>query len=85
MNNMDEYLYWLWPYELKTHIPRIEKLMLEGMSKIITSVRIGVETTCMNFWDKKAQEFSTIQWSPDGLPILEDPPFVKELLTKKGA
>ena len=55
------------------------------MSQVIKTVRIGVETTCMLHWDKKAQEFSTIQWSPDGLPILEDPPFVKELLTKKGA
>lgn len=81
----DEYLYWLWPNELQTHIPIIENLMLQGMRTVITDVKVGVESSCMTHWDKKALTLDAITWSSDGLPILEDPPFVKELLTKKGA
>ena len=76
----DEYVYWLWPDELKVHIPIIEKLMLDGMCSIITDVKVGVESSCMLHWDKKATEFTKLSWTDDGLPILEEPPFVKELL-----
>jgi DNA polymerase I-like protein with 3'-5' exonuclease and polymerase domains len=83
----DEYIYWLWPNELQTHIPIIEDLMLRGMRTVITDVKVGVESSCMLHWDKKAIEFSKLQWAPDGTPILEEPPFVKQLLTEqqKGA
>jgi len=76
----DEYLYWLWLNELQTHIPIIERLMIAGMKKYIPDVKVGVESSCMLHWDKKATEFTKLQWTPDGLPILEEPPFVKELL-----
>lgn len=82
----DEYVYWLWPDEIQTHIPIIERLMLDGMCSVITDVKVGVESSCMLHWDKKATEFSKIQWAPDGTPILEEPPFVKQLKeTQKGA
>ena len=76
---MDEYLYWLWPNELQTHIPIIERLMIDGMKTVIPDVKVGVESSCMLHWDKKATEFTKIQWTEDGLPILEEPPFVREL------
>lgn len=82
---MDEYLYWLWPHEILTHIPIIEKLMIAGMKTVIPDVKVGVESSCMLHWDKKATEFSELKWTPDGLPILEEPPFVKSLLQQKGA
>lgn len=75
----DEFLYWLWPNELQTHIPIIENLMIGGMKTVIPDVKVGVESSCMLHWDKKAIEFSKLQWTPDGLPILEEPPFVQEL------
>ena len=76
----DEYLYWLWPNEIQTHIPIIEQLMIAGMQTVIPDVKVGVESSCMLHWDKKATEFSKLSWTDDGLPILEEPPFVKELL-----
>ena len=78
----DEYVYWLWPHEVKTHIPIIEKLMLQGMCSIITDVKVGVESSCMLHWDKKATEFTKLSFDDNGLPILEEPPFVKELLSQ---
>lgn len=75
----DEFVYWLWPNELQTHIPIIEKLMLQGMCSLITDVKVGVESSCMLHWDKKAKTFDSLEWTPDGLPILEEPPFVQEL------
>lgn len=84
---LDEYLYWLWPHEIRTHIPVIEKLMLDGMRTVISDVAVGVESSCMLHWDKKAKVFSEIEFDSKGLPILEEPPFVKQLLTEqqKGA
>ena len=67
----DEYLYWLWPHELKTHIPKIESLMIAGMKQYIGSVKVGVETTCMVHWNKKAPTLDELTWAPDGTPILE--------------
>jgi hypothetical protein len=57
--------------------------MLKGMCSIITDVKVGVESSCMLHWDKKATEFSKLKWTSDGLPILEEPPFVKQLLTEQ--
>ena len=79
----DEYLYCLYPEEIKLHVPIIENIMIEGMHKIIPDVKVKVETTCMLHWDKKAAEFNTLQWNPDGTPILEEPPYVQNLLTHK--
>ena len=53
--------------------------MVGAMRQVISHVSVGVETTCMKFWDKKATEFAKLQWTPEGLPILEEPPFVQEL------
>ena len=78
----DEYLYWLWPNELQTHIPIIESLMIAGMKTVIPDVKVGVESSCMLHWDKKATEFSKLSFDDNGLPILEEPPFVKELLSQ---
>ena len=78
----DEYLYWLWPNELQTHIPIIESLMIAGMKTVIPDVKVGVESSCMLHWDKKATEFSKLSFDDSGLPILEEPPFVKELLSQ---
>lgn len=75
----DEFLYWLWPNELQTHIPIIEKLMVDGMRTVIVSTKVGVETSCMLWWNKKATVFQDLQYMDDGTPILEPPPFVKSL------
>lgn len=75
----DEYLYCLYPEELRAHIPIIERLMVDGMKTVIPDVTVKVETTCMLHWDKKAKAFEDIEWTNDGRPILEEPPFVKQL------
>lgn len=75
----DEYVYWLYPEELKVQIPVIEKIMIESMAKIIPDVKVGVETSCGLHWDKKAVEFEKLEWTPEGLPILEEPHFVQEV------
>ena len=76
---LDEYLYWLWPHELKTHIPIIEKLMVDAMHQVIHATKVGVESSCMKWWDKSATEFSALEYDERGLPILEEPPFVQSL------
>jgi len=79
----DEYLYCLYPDELKIHVPIIEKLMIQGMKTVIPDVNVKVETTCMLHWDKKATEFVNLQWTPDGAPIIDEPPYVQKILTHK--
>ena len=41
----DEYVYCLYQDELKLHIPVIEQIMINGMKKIITDVKVKVETS----------------------------------------
>ncbi len=82
---MDEFLYQLYPEEVKTHIPIIEELMLNGMRRAIPDVKIGVESSLMTHWDKGAKEISKIEWDDNGLPILELPPLVKEVYDKRNA
>ena len=79
----DEYLYCLYPDELKIHIPVIEKLMIAGMKTVIPDVNVKVETTVMLHWDKKAVEFTKLQWEPDGTPIIEEPPYVRKLFNQE--
>lgn len=79
----DEYVYCLYPDELKLHVPVIEQIMISGMRKVITDVKVKVETTCMWHWDKKATEFTKLQWTPDGAPIIDEPPYVQKILTHK--
>ena len=74
----DEVNYWLWPDELKTHIPIVEKCMIDGMRAACPDVKVKVETNCMLHWDKDAPKFQDIQWDDNGNPIIEEPPFVKE-------
>ena len=78
----DEYLYCLYPTELKTHIPEVERLMLDGMRTVIPDVKLGVETTCMLHWDKKATAFEDLEWDGD-IPIITEPQFVQELASKQ--
>ena len=79
----DEYLYCLYPDELKLHVPIIEKLMIQGMKMFIPDVNVKVETTCMLHWDKKATEFIKLQWTPDGAPIIDEPPYIQNILNNK--
>ena len=53
--------------------------MVSAMRQVISHVSVGVETTCMRFWDKKATEYAKLTYDESGLPILEEPPFVQEL------
>lgn len=78
-NIMDEYIYCLYPEEVKTHVPIIEQLMLDGMKRFIPDVNIKVESSCMLHWDKKAAALADLEWTPDGRPILEEPEFIKAL------
>lgn len=57
--------------------------MISAMKIVIPSVRVGVESSCCNFWDKKAVEFTKLKYNDSGLPIIEDPPYVKKLLTEQ--
>lgn len=78
----DEYLYCLYPEELKTHIPIIEQLMIAGMKTVIPDVKVGVESSCMLHWDKKAATFDKIGWDEAGNPVIEEPAFVKDIYDK---
>lgn len=78
-NIVDEWLYWLYPEEVKPVIPQIEKLMIAGMKNIIRDVDIGVESSCMLHWDKGATVYADVKWTEDGLPLLEEPHYVKEV------
>lgn len=78
----DEYLYYLYPHELK-QIPRIEKIMLDGMREAIPDVKLGVESSVMLHWDKKAIEYKDLEWDEDGEPIIAEPPYVQKMKEKK--
>ena len=78
----DEYLYCLYPHELKEHVPYIEQLMIAGMKQYIPDVKVGVETTVMLHWDKKAKVFNELTWDENGLPILEEPPYVQNIFNQ---
>ena len=56
--------------------------MIDAMKTVIGSTSVGVESSCCNFWDKKAASFESLQFDDKGLPIIEDPPYVKKLLTE---
>lgn len=75
----DEANYWLYPDELRTHIPIIEKCMIDGMRLACPDVMVKVESSCMLHWDKNAVEFKDIVWDDEGRPVIEEPPFVKEV------
>lgn len=79
----DEYLYYLYPEEIKIHVPIIEKLMVDAMAKILPDVKVGVETSLGLHWDKENKEIPKLKWTPEGLPILEEPPFVQEVMKNK--
>jgi hypothetical protein len=81
----DEFLYWLWPNELQTHIPIIESLMLDATHVWMPDIHVSLETSVMRHWDKHATPYADLQFSENGSPLIDEPPFVKELLTKKGA
>lgn len=74
----DEIVYVLRPEELMTHIPNVERLMIEGMTEATPHVKVKVETCVMNHWDKGAVEFTKLRWTEDGRPIIEQPPVVAE-------
>ena len=76
----DEYKYCLYPNEMQYHIPIIEQLMIDGMKQVIPDVKVGVESSCMLHWDKKAVTFGKLKWNDDGTPILEEPPYVQNLI-----
>ncbi len=81
LSNMihDEYVYWLWPNELQTHIPIIERLMLDAAAVWMPDINVSLETSCMLHWDKHATPYNELTYDESGLPILEEPPFVQEL------
>lgn len=78
----DEVLYWLYPHELNTNIPEIEKLMIEGMKTVIPDVKVGVESTLMLHWDKGAAEYSKVGWLDNGWPDITEPEFIKGLIAQ---
>lgn len=75
----DEFLYKLWPDELTTVIPHVEAAMIRGMQKVVSDVKVGVETCVMLHWDKGAVPFEKIKWK-DGMPEIAEPEFVANLL-----
>ena len=79
----DEYVYWLYPNELQTHIPIIESLMLAATRIWMPDVHVSLETSCMRHWDKHAVPYNELTFDSNGLPILEEPPFVKQLFEQQ--
>lgn len=78
----DEVLYCLYPNELKAWIPVIEEQMVAGMKMATPHIKVGVETSCMLHWDKGAVEFNKLEWTDDGMPIIEEPEFVKNICNR---
>ena len=78
----DEVLYYLRVDELRERIPVVERLMIAGMKQVIPDIKIGVETSVMLHWDKGAKEFDKLTWTADGKPVIEEPAFVKGLITQ---
>ena len=56
--------------------------MIDGMTQVIPDVKVGVETSCMLHWDKKATVFNKVEWNDDGTPILTEPPYVQNLINQ---
>lgn len=86
LSNMihDEYIYNLYPDELLVHIPVIERIMIQGMKTVIPDVKVSVETTCMFHWDKETVvKFADLKFTPDGAPIIDEPPYVQNILNNK--
>ena len=79
-------MYWLYPDELETVIPIIERCMIDGMRMATPDVAVGVETTCMHHWDKGAKEFEKLKaLRKDNEPwdyVIEEPAFVQALNKK---
>ena len=75
----DEYVYALYPEELDTRIPVVERLMLEGMHSVIPDVKVGVETSCSRHWDKHATEFVKLEKDAEGHYIIPEPELITEI------
>ena len=76
----DEVIYELPPKVVRQHIPRIEKLMIAGMKTVIPDVKVGVESSVMLHWDKKAVvEYNDLEYDKQGNPVLQEPPKVREI------
>lgn len=50
------------------------------MNSAIPDVKVGVESSCMTHWDKKAVEFHELKWDEQGRPLIEEPLFVQNIL-----
>lgn len=78
----DEVLYNLYPEEVKTFVPIVEKCMIDGMRIATPHVKVSVATSCMLHWDKEAIETSSLLWDAQGRPIINEPEFVKLIKAK---
>lgn len=74
----DEIIYYLYPNEIKTTIPIIEKLWLEPAQRYFPHVKLKCESEVGIRWDKGNTEFEALKWDANGYPILEDTKYVKE-------
>lgn len=75
----DEVVYLLYPEELDTCIPEIERLMIAGMKMATPDVKVGVETSCMYHWDKDACEYTKLEKDADGRYIIPESDFVNRV------
>lgn len=74
----DEIVYCLYPTEIRTTIPIIEKLWLEPAQRYLPHVKLKCESEVGIRWDKGNTEFTKLKWDDNGYPILEDTKYVKE-------
>lgn len=74
----DEIIYYLYPNEVKTTIPIVEKLWLEPAQRYFPHVKLKCESEVGVRWDKGNTAFEALKWDENGYPILEDTKYVKE-------
>jgi len=52
---------------------------LEPGSRVFPDVKLKCESSLSLHWDKGGTEWGDLKWDEQGLPILEEPDFVKQV------
>lgn len=78
----DEVDYVLWPEQVKSIVPIVERLWLEPGRRVFPNVKLKCETTLSLYWDKAGVEFNKLEWNGN-IPILSRPKFVEEAYAKR--
>lgn len=79
----DEADYWAYPNEVRQLAPIVERLWLEPGRRVFPHVMLKCETSLSLYWDKGGVELKDVEWTANGEPILEPPPFVQQAYAAK--